>query len=193
MALAFAGAIRVSAQETEGSTRALVKAASYQTLSSLNDFAFGYLVGGSALAGGLLVLANAASETVVAYLHDRGWTVAVGDTPEAEDATRAARTATYAGLNAVRTFSMGRAVAGDPLVAGAYVAINAATDAAVYAGNDAAFAAIWPAGTAPPGLPGRLPAVSVGLVPVDPADPDPLGELLRQGPPRLATPGGGGR
>lgn len=183
MALATAGAIDVSAQESdgsasEGSARGLAKAASYQTLSSLNDFAFGYLVGGSALAGGLLVLANAATETVVAYLHDRTWAAAVGDTPQAEEATRNARTATYTGLNAVRTFGMGQAVAGNPLVAGAFVAFNAATDAAVYAGNDAAFAAAWPAGAAAPDVGRHIPSVSVGLAPVDPAERDPLRDLL---------------
>lgn len=182
MALAIAGASPVSAQETDGSSRALVKAATYQTLSSLNDFAFGYFAGGGMLAGGLLVLANAASETVVAYLHDRSWSAVAGDTPEAEDATRSARTATYTGLNALRTFGMGQAVAGNPFVAAAFVAFNAATDAAVYAGNDKVFAAAWPAGTSAPDPARHIPSVSIGLAAVDPDEPDPLRDLLRDGP-----------
>lgn len=136
----------------DGTARTLVKAISYQTFSSLNDFAFGYFYGGGLLAGGLVVLANAMSETVVTFVHDRLWAEAVGDTPQAEEETRSSRTATYTSLNLVRTFMMGRVVAGSALVAGIYMALNAVNDAVVYAGNDLVFGTLWPAGTAVPTL-----------------------------------------
>lgn len=145
------GATEPQAEEApDGSIRTLIKAVSYQTFSSLNDFAFGYFYGGGLVAGGLLVLANAMSETAVTFVHDRLWSEAVGDTPEAEDATRTTRTATYSSINLVRTFLMGRVVAGSAVVAGVYMALNAVNDAVVYAGNDLIFASIWPAGSDSP-------------------------------------------
>lgn len=139
-----------SEEAGDGSIRTLIKAVSYQTFSSLNDFAFGYFYGGGLLAGGLLVLANAMSETAVTFVHDKLWSEAVGDNPEAEDASRSSRTATYTSINLVRTFMMGRVVAGSALVGGIYMALNAVNDAVVYAGNDLIFANIWPAGTGAP-------------------------------------------
>lgn len=149
---ASASTVTETEAPVDGTARTLAKAISYQTFSSLNDFAFGYFVGGGLLAGGLLVLANAMSETVVTFVHDKLWAEAVGDTPEAEDETRGTRTATYTSLNLVRTFMMGRIVAGSAVVAGIYMVLNAVNDAVVYAGNDVVFASIWPAGTAAPSI-----------------------------------------
>ena len=180
--------------------RALYKSISYQAVSSVDDFLFGYFLGGGATAGAILVAANAATEIATNYAHDRAWALVVGDNPEAEDRTRAARTLTYTGINTFRTYALGHAMTGDPMTSIVYVTVNAAADAAAYAANDAAWAALWPAGTQPGGVkpegtkpaapdtaPAQdtptawLPRVNLVTRAVDPAERDPFTDLFRPG------------
>ena len=130
--------------DTEMVQRTWYKSLSYQTLSSVDDFAFGYLFGGGVAAGGILVLANAVSELAVNYAHDLTWAVASRDLAVPEEETRTTRTVTYTAVNTVRVFGLGLLVTGNAAASLGYVAFNAVADAAVYAANDAVWARYWP-------------------------------------------------
>jgi|GEM_PF-5973476 len=125
--------------------RTWYRSISYQTLSSLDDFGFGYFLGGGAAAGGVLVLANAVSELAVNYAHDLTWAIASRDLAVPEGDTRTTRTFTYTAMNTVRVFGLGILITGNAVTSLGYVAFNAVADAGVYAANDAAWDIYWPA------------------------------------------------
>ncbi len=126
-------------------TRSFYRSMSYQVLSSLDDFLFGYVFAGGATAATALAVGSAVSEMAVNYLHDLGWSV-FAITPEDEDHTRQTRTATFSTVNALRSFAISHVVTGNMLVSVGYVAFNTSADAVVYAVNDAVWGLLWPAG-----------------------------------------------
>jgi uncharacterized membrane protein len=124
-------------------------------LSSFDDFAFGYVFGGGITGGGILVLANTASELAVNYAHDLIWAVANRRTGASEADTRITRTASYTAINTFRVFGLGLLVTGNPTASLGYVVFNAVADASVYAGNDVLWNRLWPISVSPPSR--RLP------------------------------------
>ena len=145
-ALAASPGANTTDEDTSGVIvqRTLYKTFSYQTLSSLDDFAFGYFFGGGIAAGSLLVVANAVSELAVNYAHDLTWAVASQDTGLSEAETRTTRTATYTAINTIRVFGLGLLFTASAAVSLGYVAFNSAADAAVYAANDIVWDRYWP-------------------------------------------------
>ena len=129
--------------------RALYQTATYQTLSSLDDFAFGYFFGGGAAAASVLVAANGVSEAGVNYLHDLGWALATENSNASANDTRTTRTVTYTAVNTARVFGLGLMLTGNAVVSLGYVAFNAAADAGVYAANDMVWEKVWPTSDRP--------------------------------------------
>jgi uncharacterized membrane protein len=130
--------------ETGVLQRTFYKSLSYQALSTIDDFVFGYVVGGSLAAGGFLALANAASELGLNYAHDLTWTLFARSEGASEAETRASRTGTYTAVNAVRVFGLGLLLTGHATISLGYVAFNAVADAAVYWTNDLIWGVVWP-------------------------------------------------
>jgi uncharacterized membrane protein len=124
--------------------RTFYKSLSYQALSTIDDFLFGYIVGGSLAVGGFLALANAASELGLNYGHDLTWTLFTRGEAQSEAETRAARTGTYTAVNAARVFGLGLLLTGHAALSLGYVAFNAVADAAVYWANDLIWGVVWP-------------------------------------------------
>jgi uncharacterized membrane protein len=124
--------------------RTLYKSLSYQALSTIDDFVFGYVVSGSVAAGGFLALANAASELGLNYGHDLTWTLFARSEGASEAETRAERTGTYTAVNAARVFGLGLLLTGHAAISLGYVAFNAVADAAVYWTNDLIWSVVWP-------------------------------------------------
>lgn len=134
-----------AAPESNVLRRTFYKSLSYQALSSLDDFAFGYLFAGGITAGAFLVVANMASELAVNYAHDLTWTVASRTTGTSEAESRPTRTLTYTAVNALRTYGLGLLFTQNHVISLGYVGFNAAADAAVYFLNDVAWDRFWPA------------------------------------------------
>jgi uncharacterized membrane protein len=124
--------------------RNIGKTITYQTLSSLNDFAFGLVFAGGVAAGGVLAAASTVTEPIFYYIHESIWD-AYQHHPENERVdTVAAKTATYTSANMIRIFTTGWAVTGSFVLAAGYVAFNSVADSLTYATNDAAWRYVWP-------------------------------------------------
>ncbi|QCG91214.1 DUF2061 domain-containing protein [Azospirillum sp. TSH100] len=124
--------------------RNLGKTITYQTLSSLNDFAFGLVFAGGVVAGGVLAVASTVTEPIFYYIHENIWDAYQ---PRSEDEgvnTVAAKTATYTSANMMRIFATGWIVTGNPALATGYVAFNSMADSLTYATNDAIWMYVWP-------------------------------------------------
>lgn len=117
------------------------RTATYQAMSSFNDFVYGAVFAGGIAAGGMLAAASLATEPFVHFLHETAWRSA-GPPADREDALRRVpvKAATYTLANSGRVFASAWLLTGNPLVAAGMVAFNAVGDAAVYAINDAAWA-----------------------------------------------------
>lgn len=132
--------------ESEVLKRTFYKTLSYQALGSIFDVAFGVIVGGELVIGGVLAVANAASDLALTYAHDLSWATATRDSGMSEGDTRAARTTTHMAVNTIQCLGLGLLVTGSAAISAGYVAFNTATDAAVYAANDWMWERLWPLG-----------------------------------------------
>jgi uncharacterized membrane protein len=132
------------APEYEVLKRTFYKTLSYQALGSVFDVAFGVIVGGELVMGGVLALANAASDLALTYAHDLSWATATRDSSMSEGDTRAARTTTHMVVNTAQCLGLGLLVTGSAAISAGYVAFNTVTDAALYAANDWMWERIWP-------------------------------------------------
>jgi uncharacterized membrane protein len=142
--------------------RTFYQTATYQALSSLDDFAFGYFFAGGAAAGSILALTNAVTEAGVNYVHDLAWAVASDSSQSASD-TRTTRTVTYTAANAARVFGLGLMITGDPTLSLGYVAFNAVADGGAYAANDMAWERLRPVTAAPNKAPSWTPFIATYL------------------------------
>jgi len=127
------------------------RTATYQVMSSLNDFLYGVVFAGGVAAGGLLAVTSLVTEPVVHFLHETAW----GSAPAPADPDEALRrvpvkSATYALANSGRVFASAWLLTGNPIIAVGMVAFNTVGDATVYAINDAAWARFG--GTPPPAM-----------------------------------------
>ena len=127
------------------------KTATYQAMSSFNDFLYGAIVGGGLATGGLLAATSLVTEPIIHYLHETAW----GQAPPPADAAAAMerlpiKTATYAAANAGRVFTATWLLTGNPVIAVGMVAFNAVTDSLTFALNDAAWIRFGGADEAPP-------------------------------------------
>ncbi|BBK31018.1 putative membrane protein DUF2061 [Stella humosa] len=116
------------------------RTATYQAMSSFNDFIYGVAFGGGIAAGGLLAAASLVTEPIIHFLHETAW----GEVAPPADADAAmrrvpVRAATYSLANAGRVFASSWLITGNPVVALGMVAFNAVGDSIVYAANDAAW------------------------------------------------------
>ena len=137
--------------EASDVTRIASRTATYQVMSSLNDFLYGVVFAGGVAAGGLLAVTSLVTEPVVHFLHETAW----GNAPPPADQDEALRrvpvkSATYTLANSGRVFTTAWLLTGNPIVAVGMVAFNAVGDATVYAINDAAWAHFG--GTPPPAM-----------------------------------------
>ncbi|BBK43398.1 hypothetical protein STVA_34180 [Allostella vacuolata] len=126
------------------------KTATYQAMSSFNDFLYGAIVGGGLATGGLLAAASLVTEPIIHYLHETAW----GQAPPPADAAAAMerlpiKTATYAAANAGRVFTATWLLTGNPVIAVGMVAFNAVSDSLTFALNDAAWIRFGGADEAP--------------------------------------------
>ena len=132
------------APEYEVLRRTFYKTLSYQALGSVFDVTFGVMVGGELVIGGVLALANAASDLALTYAHDLSWATATRNSGLSEGDTRAARTTTHAVVNAAQCLGLGLLITGSAAISAGYAAFNTVTDAAVYAANDWMWERLWP-------------------------------------------------
>lgn len=132
--------------ETDNGTvsRAFAKAATYQTLSSLNDFAFGYLVAGSALVGGAMAAVTTVTEPVFYLVHEMAWDAAIDRTGLDEADLLGPRMVTYGAINAGRVFGVGLLLTGSPAAALGYVGVSLVGDSLAFAFNDLAWSTFAP-------------------------------------------------
>jgi uncharacterized membrane protein len=126
------------------------KTATYQAMSSFNDFVYGAVFAGGIAAGGVLAAASLVTEPIVHFLHEAAWNTAPA--VDRDEALRRVpvKAATYTMANSGRVFASAWLLTGNPVVAAGMVAFNAVGDAVVYAVNDAAWARFGPEPEAAP-------------------------------------------
>jgi uncharacterized membrane protein len=111
-----------------------LKTLTFLSLSSINDFAFGYLFG-SLATGGAMVAANLTTGWGLYYLHESAW-IAYDPQGKLPEGTTGLRTATFTIANSTRIFALGLLLTGSPVISGGFVVFNAAGDAAAYVITD---------------------------------------------------------
>ena len=99
---------------------------------------------GAGSAAGVAAIAAATAATAY-YLHELAWN-AFGPDPNQADPRSLAlwKTITYRVVSASRVLTLTWLLTGSPAVSGAYVVINTVLDAAIYYGNDLAWARFGP-------------------------------------------------
>jgi len=115
-----------------------LKTLSFLSLASVNDFGFGYLFGGLAT-GGAMVVANFTTGWELYYLHETAWATS-GHVAALPEDTTALRTASFTVVNSARIFGLGLLITGNPIISGGFVVVNAVGDAAAYVVTDK----LWP-------------------------------------------------
>lgn len=128
------------------------RTATYQVVSSFNDFVYGALFAGGIAAGGVLAVASLVTEPILHFLHETAWGRVSPPADRAEALQRVPiKSATYTLANSGRVFASAWLISGNPVVAAGMVAFNAVADATVYAVNDAAWAHFTAADAPVPG------------------------------------------
>ena len=146
-------------ETTAPSQRTLYKTATYQSMSSFNDFAFAATVSRvGAAGGGLLAGLSLVTEPIVYYVHETAWTSAREASGQTEMEVLPTKTVSYAMVNSGRVFLSGLLVTGSPLFALGFTAFNAVGDAATSAGNDTLWAYFAPTDPSAPAEPPVAPA-----------------------------------
>ena len=123
--------------------RTFYKTLTYESLSAIFDFTFGFLIGG-AVGGGAFVAANVVSGIMVTAAHDFTWAGATRGSAKSEAHTRPIRATTHAAANTAQGLGIGLLLTGSLSVSAVYATLNLVVDSVLYVANDIVWAEAAP-------------------------------------------------